>query len=67
MRLDKLFIALLDKFCKFVTGASIGLLGMILVDQLLCPGIFLDSDRVLVGWAILTGSLGVIIFGACDV
>lgn len=63
MRLDKP----LDTFCKFVTGASVGLLAMILVDQLLCPGIFLDSDRVLVGWAILTGSLGTIILpGACD-
>lgn len=62
MRLDKF----LDFFCKFVTGASIGLLGMILMDQIVCPGIFPDSDRVLVGWAIFTGSLGIIIPGACD-
>ena len=67
MRLDKLFITLLDTFFKFTTSASLGLISMALVDQLLCPGIFLDSDQLLIGWAILTGSLGTIIIpGACD-
>ena len=67
MRLNKLLIALLDKFCKFVTCASVGLLGMALVDRLLCPGIFLDSPLLFMGWAIFTGTLGTIIFpGACD-
>ena len=56
----RLGIKLLDFFCKFVMGASVGLLGMILVDQLVCPGIFLDSDRLVLGWAILTGAIGII-------
>jgi hypothetical protein len=67
MRLDKLFITLLDTFLKFTTGASVGLLSMALVDRILCPGIFLDSPLIVLGWIILTGSLGTIILrGAYD-
>ena len=60
MRFDKLSIELLDIFCRFVLGASMGLLGMILVDQLLCPGIFLTHDRLLLGWALLTGAISIV-------
>jgi hypothetical protein len=65
---------LLDFFCRFVTGASVGLLGLILVDMLVCPGIicncpdfFCNSDRILLGCGLLAGAFGTIIFpGACD-
>ena len=57
MRLDKLFIALLDTSYKFVIGASVGLLGMVLVDRILCPGIFLDSTHAPLWFAALSGFL----------
>jgi hypothetical protein len=67
MRFDKLGIKLLDSFCRFVTGASVGLLCMLLVDMVVCPGILLCSDRILLGCGILAGALGAIIIpGACD-
>jgi hypothetical protein len=58
---------LLDFFCRFVTGASVGLLCLLLLDAIVGPGIFLDSDRLLLGCAILTGAVGTIVIpGACD-
>lgn len=63
MRLDRI----LNWFVSFVMGASAGLLGMILVDQLVCPGIFINSGRIVLGCWLLTGAFGIIaIPRACD-
>jgi hypothetical protein len=63
MRLNKL----LNWFVSFVTGASTGLLALILVDQLICPGIFVNSNRIVLGCGLLTGVFGIITTsGTCD-